>query len=155
MRFIHRPRYDFVDTPRKRSAFFAKQRRERESLPLFSDQIAEEQAKRPDVDEVMSERAQKWFEFEQKDRLYHAKKWREGRAKLFAYGDNIRAAIRAIWKECPYPADPSYFLTFLHMIETDRIDIESPPWRYTEEQRAAANATFQAYLARKASEVIA
>ena len=33
MRFQRQSRYEFQDTPRKRAAFFTKQRRERESLP--------------------------------------------------------------------------------------------------------------------------
>jgi hypothetical protein len=44
MRFRRWPRpAGFEDTSRKRLAFARKQRLERESLPLFDDQIAEEQ----------------------------------------------------------------------------------------------------------------
>ena len=52
MMFDRYPRYEgFRDTPRKRSAVLRKQRSERESLPLFADQIA---ALQPSVDEVMA-----------------------------------------------------------------------------------------------------
>jgi hypothetical protein len=47
MRFLPGLRHEFRDTPRKRSAFLLKQRRERDSLPLFADQSAAEQAARP------------------------------------------------------------------------------------------------------------
>lgn len=44
MRFRRWPRSEpYGDTPRKRAAFLRKQRREREALPLFADQIAASQ----------------------------------------------------------------------------------------------------------------
>ncbi len=54
MRFKRTPTFAFTDTPRKRAALRRKQQRERDALPLFADQIAEEQ---PTEDEVMARRA--------------------------------------------------------------------------------------------------
>jgi hypothetical protein len=85
MRFNRHGRYEFKDTPLKRAAFFRKQRREREDHPLFAEQIAEEQAQRPGVDEVMQQRAIGYAESEQKWRDHRAGKWREARAKVASY----------------------------------------------------------------------
>ncbi len=49
MRFKRTPTYAFTDTPRKRAALRRKQQRERDGLPLFPDQTAEEQHTEDDV----------------------------------------------------------------------------------------------------------
>ncbi len=51
MRFKRTPSFAFTDTARKRAALRRKQQRKRDALPLFADQIAEEQ---PTEDEVMA-----------------------------------------------------------------------------------------------------
>ncbi|WP_317054365.1 hypothetical protein [Roseovarius rhodophyticola] len=43
MRFKRTPTFAFTDTPRKRAALRRKQQRERDALPLFAAQVAEEQ----------------------------------------------------------------------------------------------------------------
>ena len=135
MRFQHHNRYEFKDTPRKRAAFFAKQRRERDEHPLFAEMIADEQARRPGVDEVMKQRAESFAKGQQKDRNYRAKKWREARAKIAAYDEPARSTIREFWNDAPYPANPVYLLGMLRDIERGRIALDKPPpWRPTEEE---------------------
>lgn len=34
----------------------------------------------------------------------------------------------ALWRDCPYPADPAYLLDLLHAIDIGRIDPDRPPW---------------------------
>ena len=135
MKFQRYHRFEFTDTPRKRAAFFVKQRHERESLPLFAEQIAEDQATRPGIDEVMQERAVSAAQYEQKWRDHRASKWREARKRLASYDDDKRAIVRKLWADAPYPADPVYLLGMLHDIERGRIPLDRPPpWRPTEEE---------------------
>jgi hypothetical protein len=65
MRFQRHHRFEFQDTPRKRAAFFAKHRREREAMPLLSEQIAQEQETSPTFAKVRlsvsSVRPQVWI----------------------------------------------------------------------------------------------
>ncbi len=56
------------------------------------------------------------------------RRWRRARARLFALKVDQRQAIRALWRICPYPADPSYLGTLLHEIANGRIDPARPPW---------------------------
>ncbi len=116
----------FQDTPRKRAVLARKQRLERERLPLFTDQVAEEQ---PSVDEVMCQRAQDFARWQQQQRNARAMTWRRARRQLSEYGHNLRPLLRDAWNTAPYPADPIYLLMFLDSIESGRIDIEALPWR--------------------------
>jgi hypothetical protein len=149
MRFQRHGRYEFKDTHRKRVAFTTKLRREREALPLFAEEIAEEQARRPDVDEVMQQRAIGFAESEQKWRDHRASKWREARAKLSSYDEASRPVIRKFWSDAPYPADPTYLLGMLHDIEKGRILLDRPPpWRPTEEEIQRGRAAIARYSER-------
>jgi hypothetical protein len=118
MRFKRYIRHPFTDTSRKRAHVKRRQRKECEALPLFSAQIAVEQ---PSVDEVMSDRAQRWQCHERDDRARRAAKWREARTRLASYPDTTRAALRAYWQKCRWPADPGYLLSMLHMFDTNRL----------------------------------
>src|SRR5271166_2777868 len=70
MRFRRWPRpAGFEDTSRKRLAFARKQRLERKSLPLFADQIAEEQH---GADEEMARRALSWERAERESRAWRS-----------------------------------------------------------------------------------
>ena len=109
----------FEDTSRKRLAFARKQRLERESLPHFSDQIAEEQH---GADGEMARRALSWECAERESRAWRAARWREGRARLFSLPDALRQKVRTVWAGCPYPADPSYFADFLRCVELGKLD---------------------------------
>ena len=112
MRFRRWPRPTaYGDTSRKRAAFLRKQRLDRESLPLFAAQIA---ARQHGVDEEMARRAEWWDDYERDRRDQRAARWREARARLFALDDAPRHTVRALWRTCPYPADPASFADMLH-----------------------------------------
>ena len=126
MRFRRWPRPTrFEDTTRKRAALIRKQRLEREALPLFSDQIAVEQ---PAVDTVMHERGIDWIDAQRERCRDRAARWHDVRRRLFALDGALRAKVRRLWRNCPYPADLSYFADLLHQVERGRIDPERPPW---------------------------
>ena len=125
MRFKSWPRHEFTDTPRKRAALRRKQRMEREALPLFADQIAEEQ---PSEDQVMENRARAWSEQEVRGRSARAGKWREARRMIDSMPKDERRAVRRAWDCAPYPADPSYLLSVLHSYSLGRIDLKRPPF---------------------------
>ena len=128
MRFAKWPKpAAYVETSRKRAAFVAKQRREREALPLFADMIA---AGQHSVDEEMVRRAEWWPEQQQRLRDERAKVWRRARSNLFAFPEPRRRAIRRAWRDCPYPADPYGLADFLHQIGVGKLDPERPPWRF-------------------------
>ncbi|WP_333717802.1 hypothetical protein [Agrobacterium tumefaciens] len=128
MKFVKATRHGpFRDTSRKRAALARKQRLEREKLPLFSTQIAEQQK---DADTVMEERAAKWAIWQQDHRDKKASLWRKARARLFAYGDNVRPRLRNLWNTSPYPKNPEYLLDFLHSFSVGRVDLDNPPWVY-------------------------
>lgn len=67
---------------------------------------------------------------QQGNRDQRARNWRRARVRLYGYGDNMRAVLRQLWRECPYPADPSYFLDLLHQIDRGKVDPERPPWKF-------------------------
>ncbi|MFJ7440860.1 hypothetical protein ACIQW5_24770 [Methylorubrum thiocyanatum] len=115
----------YEDTPRKRAAYRRKQVREREALPLFAPAIAERQL---GVAEEMVRRTGQWERQQQEGRRQRAAFWRRVRTRLFALEADRRRAIRALWRGCPYPADPSYFGTLLHEIATGQIDPARPHW---------------------------
>jgi hypothetical protein len=119
----------YEDTPRKRTALARTQRRQRESLPLFRDLIAERQ---PSIDAEMARRAEWWPRMQQESRDRRARDWRRARRRLAEYGDNLRRLIVRLWCDCPYPADPCYLLDLLHDIDAGRVDPHQPPWEYPE-----------------------
>ena len=121
MRFKLWPRYSFRDTPRNRAAVLRCQKREREALSLFADEIQDQQ---PNVDDVMAARAARWTQREQDGRAHRALKWRQSRARLARYPDRERSALLAYWQRCGWPADPVYLLEMLHMFDTGRLDLQ-------------------------------
>jgi len=128
MRFRRWPRVTaYQDTPRKRAALARSQRLKRETLPLFAELIAEQQ---PSPDDEMSRRADVWPRSQQADRDRRAREWRRARTQIATYGNNLRRVINDLWRECPYPVDPSHLLTVLHSIDTGRLDPGRPPWQY-------------------------
>jgi hypothetical protein len=122
----HRPE-PYRDTSRKRAAFHRKQRLEREALPLFAEHIADGQH---DVETEMARRAVWWDEAERERRRQRAATWRKARVRLFALPNALRRTVREIWRDCPYPADPSYFADLLHQIDVGRVDPHRPPWKF-------------------------
>lgn len=107
MRFKKTPTFAFTDSPRKRAALRRKQQRERDALPLFAEQIAEEQ---PSEDEEMARRAILSDTQEVRWRSDRAAEWRKARRMIDRLPDEDRRAIRRVWNCAPYPADPSRLL---------------------------------------------
>src|ERR1700679_2268037 len=104
MRFRRWPRVTaYEDTTRKRAALARSQRLQREKLPLFADLIA---ARQPSEDEEMARRAGRWPRQPQEKRDERAEAWRQARARLAAFDDQLRPIIIVLWRTCPYPADP-------------------------------------------------
>lgn len=122
MRFTRFGRWAFSDTSRKRSAFERKKRQEREALPLFAEQIAAEQAT---ADDEMARRRENWDRRIAGDRAHRAKKWRECRRRVCEYQPEVRTALLAYWQSCRWPADPSYFLSMLHMYDNGRLSLSA------------------------------
>jgi hypothetical protein len=134
MRFRRWPRPTaYRETPRKRAAFLRKQRLECEALPLFATQIA---AQQHDVDDEMARRTVWWDEREHEQRQQRAARWREARARLFALPETLRRQLRALWRTCPYPADPASFADFLHQIAVGRLDVNRPLWVFHQKTQA-------------------
>jgi len=128
MRFRRWPRpTPYEDTPRKRAAFARKQRLEREALPLYAQEIAENQHC---ADEEMARRAVTWDRVEQSKRDYQASKWREARGRLFSFPVPVRLQIRKIWRDCPYPPDHAYFSDLLRQIQIGKEDPFRPSWSF-------------------------
>jgi hypothetical protein len=107
----------FNDTGRKRAACARSQRREREALPLLAPLIAEQQ---PTIDEVMAKRAVEWVVDQKKYRAGRAERWLTARARLDGYQPAIRRKLLSYWQTCQWPGDPSYFLSMLHLFDSNR-----------------------------------
>ena len=120
MRFKRYGRYEFSDTPRKRAAFARKQRAEREALPLFADQIADEQIT---ADEEMVARRVQWDREMSHVRARRAAQWRRARSQLRGFPEAIRVALLAYWQSCRWPADPEYLLSMMHSYQNGRLSI--------------------------------
>jgi hypothetical protein len=134
MRFRRWPRpTSYEDTPRKRAAYPRKQHRECESLALFASVV---QSQHHDVETEMARRAERWDQDERNSRAARAARWRTVRARLFALDQPRRLVIRALWRDCPYPADPSYLADLLHQIAIGRVDPDQPPWVHPRKARA-------------------
>lgn len=128
MRHVRFQRFGpFEDTRRKRLALARKQRLEREKFPLLAEVIADQQ---PGADAVMAQRAEDWARWQQEHRDGRAAAWRKARHRLAAHGENVRAVLRRLWSEAPYPASPDYLLSMLHSFNVGRLDPDNPPWIY-------------------------
>lgn len=125
MRFKETPSFTFTDTPRKRAALRRKQQRERDALPLFADQIAEEQ---PTEDEVMARRAVLFDQQETRWRSERAAEWRKARRMIDSLPAEEGRAIRRVWDCAPYPADPSRLSGVLHSYSLGKLDLKRPPF---------------------------
>lgn len=125
MRFKKTPTFEFTDTPRKRAALRRKHRREREVLPLFAEQIAEEQ---PEGDAVMAGRAVLSAAQETRWRADRAAAWRKARRMIDSLPKDEGRAVRRVWDCAPYPADPSRLLSVLHSYSIGKLDLKRPPF---------------------------
>lgn len=120
MRFRRWPRpTSCEDTPRKRAAYLRKQHRECESLPLFASIV---QSQQHDVEAEMARRAEHRELDERNARATRAGRWRDVREVLFALDPARRRIVRQLWRDCPYPADPSYLDDLLHQIAIGKIE---------------------------------
>lgn len=125
MRFKRTLTFAFTDTSRKRVALRRKQQLERDALPLFADQIAEEQ---PTEDEVMARRAVLSDQQETRWRSERAAEWRKARRMIDSLPAEEGRAIRRVWDCAPYPADPSRLLGVLHSYSLGKLDLKRPPF---------------------------
>jgi len=124
MRFDRYGHSAFRDTARKRAAAERRQRREREALPLLADFIAAEQ---PSIDDVMTERAQRWAATEQAHRDRHAQVWRNNRRRLFSIPQPERAHVLAYWNAHKwFPGGAVHFSGFLGLYEEGQIEALTP-----------------------------
>lgn len=137
MRFSRYGRYEFIDTQRKRMAFARKQKQERESYPLFAEEIAAGQI---DVETEMALRKANWSARELNDRAQRALEWRRARAKLAKYPQPDRDHLRAYWQRCGWPGDPAYLLTMLHKYANNHLNLRPPTIHETEANRQAVRA---------------
>ena len=64
---------------------------------------------------------ERWTRLQAKDRQEMAQKWRQCRQRIREYPEPIREALLAFWQRCRWPADPTYFLSMLHMFDQGRL----------------------------------
>ena len=135
MRFKRWPRVEaYQETPRNRAAIIVSQQRQRDKLPLLADLIADEQ---PSIDAVIEGRQERWPRLQRQTRDQRAAKWREARRELAAYSLITRHAIRRLWNNAPYPADPTYLADFLLQIERREVDpFCRAPWSPSDDEIA-------------------
>lgn len=108
MKFTRFERYEPINfSTRKAVAFQKKLQRERDSLPLLADQIAEEQQDWETEKEKRQRRAQL---SEQRMRAFCARTWRLARAEYFAMPADLRAACRAEWNAWRGPLNETSFI---------------------------------------------
>ena len=105
MKFKKQERFPFRDTGRKRSYVLIRQRKEREKLPLFADEIAESQ---PSVEDTMADRARRWTIAEAANRKERARQWIIVRRRLKLLPDHERQAFLRHYYRVRYPLDPGY-----------------------------------------------
>ncbi|MBV7300228.1 hypothetical protein [Enterovibrio paralichthyis] len=94
MKFNRYIPFNFKWTSRKAAAAERKLAKERECMPLFAAEIAENQ---PSLDAIRSQRESYFCQREIDDRLQRAKEWRHARSLLFALPYSHRAVIRFWW----------------------------------------------------------
>jgi len=123
MRFTRYGRCEFTDTQRKRAAIRRKQRREREALPLFAEQIASEQ---PAEDDVMARRQTEWEAHTRRQRDRQAQDWRRARARLHAYPADVRRLLLNNWNHHRWlPGTPTYLLDMLWCYDAGTLDLST------------------------------
>jgi len=94
-------------TPRRIAAAKRALQRQREALPLFSQQIAESQPTPEERIRQMDDRLCRQIE---EDRSRRADGWRQARTLLRSMSDRNKEALLDYWNRSHYPKDPSYLL---------------------------------------------
>lgn len=106
MRFKRYDRHPFTWSTRKEAAAKRRLKREADALPLFAEQIREEQ---PSMAEIQSRRAADWSRSEARMRAFRAGVWRQVRADFFAIPAGDRHQLADYWNQHPhFPGDPTY-----------------------------------------------
>ncbi|HGO9799714.1 TPA: hypothetical protein ACLEB8_004904 [Pseudomonas aeruginosa] len=94
-------------TPRKEAAFARKLKREQDSMPLFAEQIAQEQR---GWDEEKVNREERWRKSVQRMRDLQAKHWRKVRAAYYALDSETRARCRDYMEQWRGGYTPTNFI---------------------------------------------
>ncbi len=122
MRFNKYPKFEFVDTARKRSAIARKHKKECEKYPLLN-LIGEIET--PNVDEIMEQRKKQHAIDDINDRRRHAADWKRVRNLLRLHPE--KKAIYFYWQTYSLTATPVYLLSLINQWEDrkrDRVDAE-------------------------------
>lgn len=96
-------RHQFEDTTRKRAIVATKQKKERDSLPLFAEEIRQQQ---PDIDDVMRSRATLWNNQDASMRSFRAQQWRDVRGRFYQLRPEQRCSVRAAAAQYGGPLNP-------------------------------------------------
>lgn len=134
MRFDRREKIEgFCWTDRKKAAYQRKISKALEkanaAVPLFAGLIAVPAPLSPEAEEVRRNRL--CLDSEQYMRDSEAKGWRKGRQLYFACSPEIKAAIRAEWRNWRGPARPTYFI---YVVEKHNGDYERRRQRISEQE---------------------
>lgn len=107
MKFERYTRYEpLTVTQRRVAAFERKLEKERARYPLFSDHVASEQRT---IDAEMTRRQRVIQTTEDRMRSFHAKTWKQSRARFFTLPQDVQAEIRAHWNAWVGPRTSTYF----------------------------------------------
>jgi hypothetical protein len=138
MRCKRRLRTDYAVTDRKRAAARRMQQRQRDTVPLLAELVAETQ---PSIADLMATRVKHWVEWEQRDRDHRAGLWRRARRALDQHEPATRRALLDYWNGHRWlPGDPVYLLDMLHGFGRGRlvvVDGKVQPARITMPVREA------------------
>lgn len=107
---------------RKESAFARKQAREAASLPLFAEQIREDQH---DWDAELGRREKANFAFVISQRRLWVRFWRKARAAYFALPAEVRAACKAEWDAWRGPHTPTNLIYIVQKYNGVRAEREA------------------------------
>lgn len=98
-------------TPRRLAAAKRALRRQADALPLFSEQIKDEQ---PTPEERIKSFDNSHAEFAQRLRDHDAKSWRKARVQLRSLPREEQEVVLTFWNKSSMPANAGYFATVMH-----------------------------------------
>lgn len=114
MEFKRTERYEAITyTSRKEAAFNRKLAREQQSMPLFAEQIAQEQHS---WDEEKRLRDQRNRRSEQRMRDLYARQWRKVRKDYYALSPELQAQCKARWHAFWGPKTPANLAYFVDQL---------------------------------------
>lgn len=124
MRYQPFGRYEYQETNRKSAAILRSQRREREALPLFADEIAAGQLS---VADVHARRRAAASANEAAGRARRAREWRQARKTLRELPADDYLRLLDHWNRHRwYPAVPAYLLTMIRRFKNGELDLAAP-----------------------------